>query len=119
MSNVAIFKSGKTPQYLKSVNTPDYEGKPGVLVNPDVSALQSVELKHWKRNGSVIEEMNASEKQAVADAELQARKDTADNYGIDMKVALTALVKVINLRLSPGQKITKAEMITALKEEIV
>ena len=118
MSNVAIFKPNETPRYLRSVNTPDHEGDPNILINPDVSALQNVELKHWKRVGNNIVEMNASEKQVIADAELFQRKSVADNYGIDLKVALTALVKVFNKRLPSGQKITKAEMITALKEEI-
>ena len=118
MSNIAIFKTGKTPQYLKSVNTPDYSGDPDVLVNPDISLLDNVSLKYWKRVGDLIEEMTVAEKQAITNAELEHRKSVADDYGIDMKIALTALIKVINLRLPSDKKITKQEMIIALKGEI-
>jgi len=121
MSNVAIFKSGEAPKYLRSVHTPDYENDPDVIVNPAITEqfLQSVPFKHWKRNGDDVVEMNSAEKQAVDDAKLLLRKNAADDFGInDMKTVLTALIKVINLRLGNGKKITKVEMITALKEEI-
>ena len=118
MANIARFKSGQTPEYLTSVHTPDYEGDPDVIVNPNISAVQNIDRKYWKRVGNTIVEMTASEKQAVLDAELAQRKTTADDFGIDIKIALTALIKVINQRL-PTNKITKQEMIDALKVEIV
>lgn len=119
MATVAIFKPSKTPQYLQSVNTPDYEGDPDVIVEPDISSVSSVPLKYWKRVGDAIVEMSQAEKDAIAATELLAKKAVADNYGVDMKTALTALVKVINIRLNAGQKITKQEMIDALKAEII
>lgn len=119
MGNVAVFRPNKTPQYLKSVNTPDYVGDSEVLINPNVTAIEAVPLKFWKRTNGNIVEMTAGEKQAVTDAELLARKNLANGYGLsDIKVILTALVKVVNIRLPAGQKITEAEMITALKNEI-
>ena len=68
MSNVAIFKAGESPKYLLSVNTPDYEKDPDVLVNPDISAVKGIPLEHWARDGDKIVEM-ASEDKAVLFAE--------------------------------------------------
>lgn len=117
MANIAIFRTNQTPEYLKSVNTPDYEGDGDVLINPDISALVGIPVKYWKRVNGVVEEMSGAEKQAVDDAELTKKKDEADNFNVDTKTVLTALIKVINKRI-PGNPITQQEMITAIKAEI-
>ncbi len=119
MANIAIFKTGETPKYLKSVNTSEYVEDSDVLINPDISQVESVPLKYWKREGDLIAEMTIVQKQVIDDLELQDRKSSADTYAVGMKEALTALIKVINLRLNGGQKITKQEMIDALKGEIL
>ena len=132
MANIAIFKPNETPQYLTSVNGAEYmvdptalEGNvvsndPDVLFNPDISAVVNVSLKYWKRSGDNIVEMTVGEKQVIDDAELQARKDAANDFSIEgMKIVLTALIKVINLRLPIDKKITKQEMVDALKGEII
>ena len=132
MSNIAIFKPNQQPQYLTSVNGAEYmvdptalEGSvvsndPNVIFNPDISAVINVPLKYWKRSGNNIVEMSLAEKQAIEATELQARKDAANDFGIDgMKIVLTALIKVINLRLPIDKKITKQEMVDALKGEII
>ncbi len=119
MANIARFKSGQTPEYLTSINTPDYEGDPDVIVNPDISAVQNIDRKFWKRVGNSIVEMSVSEKQIILDAELLLRKSQANNFGVGLLEFATALIKVINLRLPAGQKITKQEMIDALKAEVV
>ena len=118
MANVAIFKTGKEPQYLQSVNTPEYASDPDVIVNPDITAVQVVPLKFWKRVGNAIAEMTAGEKQAILDAELLARKSAADNFTANAVAIFTALIKVINVRLPAGQKITKQELIDAIKLEV-
>mgnify|MGYP001592820376 FL=1 len=129
--NVAIFKAGQTPQYLISVNGAEYmvdpqalEGTvvsndPDVLINPNISAVQNIDRKFWKRVGNSIVEMSASEKQTILNAELAQRKTQADNFGVGLLEFATALIKVINIRLPAGQKITKQEMIDALKAEIL
>ena len=129
MANVAIFKTGKTPQYLKSINGAEYmvdptalEGNvvsndPDVIINPDISAVENVPIKYWKKVGDTIIEMSQAEKDAVIATELQARKDIANEFGVDVKTLLTALIKVINIRI-PNNPITKQEMIDALKGEI-
>lgn len=51
--------------------------------------------------------------------ELLARKNNADTISIGLDTLVTALIKVINIRLPQGQKITRSEMVTAIKEEII
>jgi len=130
MANVAIFKLGQTPQYLMSVDSGEYAVNinagadnlvpvdPDVIINPDVSTMSGIPLKYWKRVGNLIAEMSASEKQAVDDAELLARKAGADNFGVGLVEIFTALIKVINVRLPANQKITKQELVAAVKAEI-
>lgn len=118
MANVALFIAGQSPQYLESVNTPDYEGNPDAIINPNIINVILVPPKYWKRSGNTITEMSAAEKQAIADAELQQRKALADRFEANMVDIFTALIKVINIRLPAGQKITKQELIDAVKLEI-
>lgn len=116
MANVVLFNP---TQYLKSVNTPDYENNPNAIINPDISSVQSVPLKYWKRSGNIVVEMTTLEKQAVDQAELQTRKSFADNFGIDdMKIVLTALIKVLNTKLPANKQIVKQEVVDAIKAEI-
>lgn len=130
--NIAIFKLNKTPEYLISVNGAEYmtdptalEGSvtpnsPDVILNPNITAVKNVPVKFWKRNGSSITEMSQAEKDATITAELQARKDMANDFGIqDMKPILTALIKVLNTKLPANKQITKQEMVDALKGEII
>lgn len=79
MSNVLIFKNNEPPQYLESVNTPDYEGKPDVLINPNISLLKGVERKYWKRVGDSVEEMSIQEKKNVDDKEKLEKKNEKQN----------------------------------------
>ncbi len=69
MASVAIYDPNSTPnkitQYLQSVNTPDYSSKPNVLINPDVSALQGVDIRYWKHVAGAIVQMTTAEKNAV------------------------------------------------------
>lgn len=127
--NIAIFKIGEQPKYLQSVNGAEYitdpernditPNSPDILVNPDVSAVKGVPVKFWKRNGDSIVEMSQEEKDAIATAELQARKSLADTLDMqDIRVILTALIKVLNTKFGATKQITKQELIDALKGEI-
>lgn len=119
MADVVIAKPGQKIQVFKSVNTPDYQSEEGAIVNPDLTAVEGIDPKFWKlHDESSIIEMTEEEKQTVMAAESLNRKQAADNYEVDLKTALTALIKVINLRLPKDQKITKAEVVNALKGEI-
>lgn len=119
MANIAIFKTGKQAQYLLSVNTPDYSSDPDVLVNPNITTVQNVPIKFWKRVGDAITEMTAAEKQAVSDVELQQRKSQADTFSANPIEIFTAIIKVLNTKLPANKQITKQEMIDAIKAEIL
>lgn len=118
MANVAIFESGKTPVYEKSVNTPDYEGNADAIVNPDISAVQNTPLKYWKRNGDLVEEMTLAEKQAVDDAEMQNQKNAADTFSIELDLLVRGILKAGNDQWSKGQTVTRQEVIDWLKSQI-
>lgn len=131
MANIAIFKAGKTPEYLTSVNGAEYmadptaldgntvPNSPDVIFNPDISAVKNIPIKFWKRNGNSIVEMSQAEKDAILAAELQARKDAANDFGIqDMKVVLKVLINILNTKLPANKQITKQEVVDALKGEI-
>ena len=94
MSNIAIFKTGQPPQYLKSVNTPDYSSDPDVLVNPDIAAVQAIPTKYWKRVGDTVQEMITSEKTALDAAEKQKIKDALTLNNIPDGFLATALVEL-------------------------
>lgn len=82
MANVAIFRAGQLPQYLQSVNTPDYASDPDALINPDLSAVSGLALKYWKRSGSSILAQSAAE-QAATDASIAAALITANRAVAD------------------------------------
>ncbi len=109
MSNVAIFKPGETPRYLKSVNTPDYENDLGVIINPSLSNVEDVPLKYWVRIGNLVKEMTLAKKQAVDDAE--EAENTAKIEAleqIDAIVLAKALVK--------AGIVTKTLLVSKIKE---
>jgi hypothetical protein len=122
MANIAIFKAGQPAEYLESVNTLDYLtgvpsskdqaqafAKPGVLINPDISAVKDVPRKYWKRVGDQIKEMTAAEKTAVDNAEKSARDVRIDNLeDVDAIVLAKALIK--------AGVITKAALVQRVKE---
>lgn len=118
MASVAIFEPGQIPQYLPSVNTPDYETNPYAIVNPDLSLVSGVPTKYWKLDNGIISEMSQIEKDAITQAETDAMKARVDQLQANLPEVLRALVKVINIRLPAGSKITKEELIEAIKQEI-
>lgn len=118
MANVVLF-TNNVASYLESINTPEYENNPNALIDPDLVAVDGVPIQYWKRSGNSVVEMTQAEKDALAATQLTQRKSMADNFQGNLPEIFTALIKVINLRLSAGQKITKAELITAIKQEIL
>ena len=119
---VKLLLSADTGEYVTDPNTTKQNlqsvAKADVLINPDLTAVKDVPQKYWKRVNDTVVEMSVAEKQAITDAEVQARKANADSFSVSMTEVITALIKVINLRLPAGQKITKQEMIDAVKAEI-
>jgi len=94
-SNVACFPSGKTPRYLRSVNTPDYSSNPDCLINP---LIPSVDSKYWKRGGifdNKVIEMTQTEKGAV-DLVAQIAREDAERIRInELNVTVKDLARAI------------------------
>ena len=107
MANIIIFDvpTGAVKEYKRSVNTPDYSSRPDVLVNPDVSLLDSVSRKYIKVSGGVLVEMTTLEKTAVDDAIAQAivdaenAKQLAFDDGLDGSVVADATMNKVDARI--------------------
>lgn len=108
-----------TKQLLTSANTPDHPSNDWII-NPDLSSVSGVPPKYWVITGDVVSVMDAAT-QAIVDAtDLQKVKDATElesQRGV-LKAVIAALVKTINLRLPVDQKISKAEIVAAIKGEL-
>lgn len=108
-----------TKEFRFYVNTPDYSGVDWVI-NPDLSAVDGQPIKYWKIVGDEISLMSVAEQAAVDADELQKNKlslESESNAGI-LKAVIAALVNIINIRLPAGQKITRAEVIDAIRGQL-
>jgi len=133
MADVIIYDevTNRVLQYLKSVNTPDYDSRPDVVVNPDLSALEVIPRKYWKHDAGLIVEMTQTEKDDL-DAELAAALDlitrTGAKVGYDGQFSgplmLRALSEIIRreINILRGQHSlpdrTLAQLKTAIKNAI-
>jgi hypothetical protein len=117
MANFAIFRVGEEPQYRQSVETSLFDSDPDAIKNPDLSAVQGVDLKYWKRVGNLIQEMDAAEKQAVDDAEQAVRDAEIDRFGgnVDRETIIKALIQIGNARWAIGQTVTLSEFRTVVR----
>ena len=112
MSNILNFNQSP-PQLLRSVNTPDYEGKLNVLINPDLALVQNVDPKYWKRVGNNVEPMTLAERKAIDDAQKAKREQEINALqNIDELTLIKALTKVL---VNKGL-ITKDELVVEVKE---
>jgi len=85
MSLVVIYDEGASPEkvlgVVRSANTPDYDQRSDVLINPDISALEGVvPQKYWKHDTGVVIEFTQGEKDAQ-DAADAAASDAAMRGG--------------------------------------
>lgn len=80
MSLIVIFDEAATPQkvlgVLPSANTPDFDGRTDVLVNPDLSALDAIPQAYWKHDTGAVIEYTQAEKD-TQDAAESAAADAA------------------------------------------
>lgn len=86
MADIVIFDEAARPQrvlsYLKSVHTPDYMDRPGVVINPDLNDLDGVVArKYWKHEEGKIVEYTEAEKTA---------QDLANATSADTAIRLSA-----------------------------
>ena len=65
---------GTVTGYLRSVNTPDYEGQTNVLINPTLPEGWGGRLDFWKVVDGAITELSQAEKDAITSAEAAAVK---------------------------------------------
>lgn len=83
MSDIVVFDpsdlvvANRVLKYLKSVNTPDYNGN--ILINPDTSFVSNISIDYWKVNGESIEEMTDAEKFAI-DIYINSKNIPAKNF---------------------------------------
>lgn len=93
-----------TKQYIKSVNTPEYD-KNEWIINP---VLPNCDKKYWEIDGDLVKEMTAIKKQAVdqaeADAQARAEADAKDITKADRRVWALAEV-VADLTAKTAQEI--------------
>lgn len=108
MANIVRFRAGQAPEYLESVNTPDYSSDPDCIVNPNVSAVLGVPRRYWKRSGSSVLEMSAAEKAAVDAAEATLKDAAVSNLEIDAVTLAKALVR--------AGVVAKAPLVNAIKQ---
>lgn len=104
-----------TLQYLKSVNTPDYDSGTWVI-NPDMTPVDGVLTMYWVLTGDVLSEMSQGEKDTVDAARLPAYK-AAKVAAIDTRtdeliaVGFTYESKQFSLSLASQSKMTAAHQI--------
>lgn len=104
MANVLIESNGRL-EYLESVNTGEYvvdpnakkgevQPKPGVLINPNISAVRNVDRKYWKISGNAVVEMSNAEKKVIDDAEQAKIKEAKDSFNtLTPKEIASVLIK--------------------------
>ncbi len=84
MSLVVVFDEGASPQKVlevhPSANTPEYEGRSDVLINPSLAAVVGVPERYWKVVEPNVLEFTQAEKDAQ-DAAEAAAADTALRAG--------------------------------------
>lgn len=119
MANIAIFKAGKEPQYLTSVDTGEWvvstkvpknkiqPKDPDVVINPDISTVKDIPVRYWKRSGNTIISMNQQEKDAVDNEKKSSRKDAIDKLQIDGSLLAEALIA--------AGIVTKKQIVDAVK----
>lgn len=82
MSRVILFKGG-LPEIIDSAHTPDYMGRPDAVINPDLSGVETVPMKYWKKSGNRVVIMTSTERDAV---------DTARSSQIESRASLNKKV---------------------------
>ena len=135
MALIVIFDVGATPQkvleVIPSANTPDYDKRSDVVVNPDLSALDLINRKYWKHDTGLIVEMTAGEKtaqdtadQAQATADRRVSAEAAVDGQEDSERVMRAFMILVKeqfnvLRaLHSLPDLTTAPLKTAIKNKI-
>lgn len=95
MADIARYSTSSTPnpvtEYRQSVNTPDYEGQPNVLINPNLSAVAGQPMRYWKHIAGEIQLMTQGERDAVDAAIATSTLNSARNGAKDQIVGTIPL----------------------------
>jgi hypothetical protein len=99
MSTVLIYdKTTKAiKQILYSVNTPDYNTRDDVIINPDLSPIAGIPFIYGKVEAGAVKEMTAAEKDAVNASFPAPTPDPVELLKIDvadLKKRVEALEKI-------------------------
>lgn len=78
--------SNNVTNYLESVNTPEYDGNPYTLIDPDLSSVTGVDKKYWKVTDNSVVEMDLIEKAAVDNAAKKSLELSAANNTNQIKL---------------------------------
>ena len=120
MALVVIYNTvdGQVLQIIPSANTPEYEGRGDVLINPIIPG--GVPQKYLKVVAGALTEQTAAEKSAtdasIANDNLNLQRLAATKLQFPIEDIIVALVKRINVRI-PANPITKQEIIDQLKAD--
>ena len=125
MANVLIYdvKTSEVKEYLESVNTPEFEGRDDVLINPIIP--DNVPMKYLKVEKNNVIEMSVTEKAVIDKIDADNVKAEIDKiiteteakiqtFDISTLEIITAFVQILNKRFV-GKEITKDEVIAQIK----
>ena len=106
MSRIVIFNPSTNDiiEYIPSANTPDYDKRSDVLVNPDVSLISSVPLKYIKHKTGALVEKTQAEKDTT-DAQIAAKKkqDEIDRISALGVTPLEVVKGLVRLNIIPDE----------------
>ena len=112
MSVIVVFDEGASPQKVlevhPSADTPQYDGRTDVLVNPDLAPVTGILRKYWKVVVDAVLEYTQGEKDAqdaaeAAAAELAMRTGAQDQFdgqttwGQVLRAIVSLLIQRFNL----------------------
>jgi len=99
MSNVIVYDpddtvvANRVTDYLKSVNTPEYEGG-NTLINPSLAAVSDVNIIYWKVNAGTVVGMTQIEKDAIDASLVRPKYITSDEDEEEHTTTNTSFVEV-------------------------
>lgn len=62
MSNFVVFKGNTVIDYLRDQDDAYFVNRPDVLKNPDLSAVDGIDIRYWKKEGDQILPMTSIER---------------------------------------------------------
>lgn len=118
MANVLFTENGKF-QFRESVNTPDFEGKEGLIINPDISNVKNIPIHYWKFNDKEeLVSMSAAEIAVVDAQEKEDRNNEREQKANNLEAEGDLQFRALSAILEQKGFVTKDEFVTKIKELI-